>query len=174
MSFALSRTHLRDAEATISRATSQLRKEHERQRVFTHGLVEFAETGGSLFAWGLVNGRFGVIAPLGVSLDLMVGMVLALGGLFEVGGAKFSPHLLNVAAGSLGSFLFRKGIQVGTNWRTNAGGTALSASDLATGIFGGEFAAKMRGHQPFSSAMGGSSLSDAELAAAMAANRPHG
>jgi hypothetical protein len=123
-------------------------------------VIDLTEVGATQFGWGLVNGRFGVIAPMGVSLDLIVGLLLGGAGLFDVGGTKVSPHVMNLAQGSLGSFLMRKGVQVGSHMRTAAGQPALAASDLGTGIFGGDFA---RG--AVSAGGPARDLSDAEIAA---------
>jgi hypothetical protein len=153
MTYAMSRRELHDA--SFSFAKGKLGK-----------LVESAEVGAGLFGWGLVNGRFGVIAPLGISLDLMVGLALGAAGVFDLGGNKVSPHVMNFANASLGSFLMRKGVQTGSSMRTAAGLPALAAADLGTGIFGGDFARGLV-------TSGGSprELTDAELAAMSVAAR---
>lgn len=154
MSFALSRRELHDASRSLGKHS------------MTSKLIDTAEIGAGLFGWGLVNGRFGVIAPMGVSLDLMVGVLLGAAGMFDVGGTKVSPHVMNLANASLGSFLMRKGVQTGSSMRVAAGLPALAAADLGTGIFGGDFA---RG----AVTSGGASrdLTDAELAAMSVAAR---
>lgn len=164
--FALSRREMHDAERSISGHTRSLRAGSGKSAHLQASLLEYAEVGGGLFAWGLANGRFGVIAPMGVSLDLMVGVLL--GGLaaFDVVPA-ITTHANHLATASLGSFLMRKGVQTGTSMRTAAGLPALAAADLGTGIFGGEFArnhAVMSGNAP-------RDLSDAELAAMATAAR---
>lgn len=155
MPYAMSRRELHDASRHFGGKHDYVGK-----------LVDTAELGAGLFGWGLVNGRFGVIAPMGVSLDLMVGVLLGAAGMFDVGGSKVSPHVMNLANASLGSFLMRKGVQTGSSMRTAAGLPALAAADLGTGIFGGDFA---RG----AVTSGGSSrdLTDAEVHAMRVAAR---
>lgn len=136
-------------------------KLHRRNAQMTATLIDVAEVGGVAFAWGAVHGRFGVIAPMGVSLDLIVGVLGGLLGMFDIGGDKVAPHLTNLGVGSLASFLNRKGVQLGTQWRS---GQPISNPELpGHGIFGGEFA-RMHGGMPVPNA-GAASISDAELAA---------
>lgn len=164
--FALTRRQLHDAESTIHRATSHLRRTHERQLRMQHSLVEGLEVGGTLFGWGLVHGRFGVLAPMGISVDMIAGLLLGLAGAFELGGERLAPHLVNLGVGSLGAFLMRKGVQAGTAWRTSANlpplATFNAPDSLGSGIFGGDFA-RQHGGMPVANA--GRELSDAELAA---------
>jgi hypothetical protein len=155
--------HYHDAARSIHhahKAASQLSH-------MTSTLLDVAEVGGTTFAWGAVHGRYGVIAPMGVSLDLIVGVLASLVGMFDIGGDKIAPHLTNLGVGSLASFLNRKGVQLGTQWR---GGAAISNPELpGHGIFGGEFA-RMHGGMPVPNA-GAASISDQELAAMSAAAR---
>jgi hypothetical protein len=130
-------------------------------------LIDVVEVDGGLFAWGFTAGRFGVVTipGIGVSIDMLVGLLLGALGMFEVGGSKLAPHFMNLGIASLGSFAMRKGVQLGTSMRTSAGLPALGASDLASGIFGGDFA-----RQAISSGAA-RDLTDAELAAMAAATR---
>lgn len=133
----------------------------------TTALLDVTEVGATAFTWGAVHGRYGVIAPMGVSLDLILGIVFGFAGVFDLGGDKIAPHLTNLGTGSLASFLNRKGVQMGTKWRS---GAAITNSELpGQGMFGvgGEFA-RMHGGMPVHNA-GASRISDAELAAMSAA-----
>ncbi len=162
--YALSARELHDAERTLSRSRGGKKTEARAMGA----AIDLLEVGGGLFAWGLVNGRYGVIAPIaGVALDGVLGLVLGAAAIFDLGGDKISPHIMNLSLASMGSFLMRKGVQVGSGMRTSAGLAPLGASDLGTsgGIFGGEFA---RGAISSGAAR---DLSDAELAAMTEAAR---
>jgi hypothetical protein len=157
------------SERELARVKRNLSLEDPKRRpgmgAITETAIDAAEIDGGLFAWGVVSGRFGVIAPLGISLDMLVGLLFGGLGMFEIGGPKLSPHLINLGVASLGSFAMRKGVQLGTSMRTSAGLPALGASDLATGIFGGEFARNAI------TSGAARDLTDAEIAAMTAATR---
>ncbi len=48
--------------------------------------LEIGVTSATAFTWGAVHGRFGVIAPMGVALDLIVGVLTGVASLFDLGG----------------------------------------------------------------------------------------
>jgi hypothetical protein len=151
------RSHFRDSIVHSAHKSSGKSKMAQA----TTALLDVAEVGGTAFAWGAVHGRFGVIAPMGVSLDLMVGVLAGVAGVFDLGGPQIAPHVTNLGVGSLASFLNRKGVQVGTQWRGN---DPLTNPALpGTGIFGGEFA-RLHGGMNVPNA-GAATISDAELAA---------
>lgn len=139
------------------------------------GGLDLAENGGTLFTWGLVNGRFGVIAPFGVGLDFIIGLLVSSVSLLapRLGGRYGHQLIHNVGQASLGAFLMRKGVQVGTSMRTAAGMPALAAADLGTGIFGSEFHRGVMGPHGNIVTSGGPprDLSDQEIAAMVTAAR---
>ncbi len=150
-------------------ADSDIRHDSYRGRngALVQAAIDMAEVGGTTFGWGVVHGRFGVISPMGVSLDLIVGTILGVAGAMNVGGSSIAPHILQIGTGSLASFLGRKGVQLGVHLR--AGAPITNPELPGAGIFGGEFA-RLHGGMPVANS--GASITDGELAAmAQAARR---
>ena len=125
--------------------------------------LEMGVTSATAFTWGAVHGRFGVISPMGVSLDLIVGVLSGVASLFDLGGKNeyVNTAITSVATGSLASFFNRKGVQLGTSWR--AGAPLTNPALPGSGIFGGEFA-RSHGGMPVPNA-GAVSITEQELAA---------
>lgn len=165
--------HRRFEEAkSVNRADESVRTDIMRfnKKDVGAALLDIGEVGATSMAWGVIHGRFGVIQPAGVSLDLILGALIGAAGVFQLGGPKVATHLTNVGSGCLASFLNRKGVQIGTNLR--AGAPLTNPALPGQGIFGmgGEFA-RLHGGMP--GARAGASFHDAELEAMTRAAARH-
>ncbi len=77
--------------------------------------IQVTEVGGTSFAFGYANGRWGEdgeIKMLGVPVDLGVGFALT--GVAMFGGlGKYGEHGVNIGSGALAAYAYRSGYQLG-------------------------------------------------------------
>lgn len=131
----------RKAESAIARARSALSKADEAVDTVVHAAV----TGGTAFAFGVVQGRYGGVEVVGVPADLGAAVVLHALGFAGVAG-KQTTYLHAAGNGALASYLATLGRGVGVEWKAKV-------------LAGGGAAAL-----PGPAAASGSTISDAELA----------
>jgi hypothetical protein len=79
--------------------------------------IQVTEVGGTAFAFGYANGRWGEdgeIKVLGVPVDLGVGFALT--GIAMFGGlGKYGEHGVNIGSGALAAYAYRSGYQLGND-----------------------------------------------------------
>jgi hypothetical protein len=79
--------------------------------------IQVTEVGGTAFAFGYANGRWGEdgeIKVLGIPVDLGVGFALT--GVAMFGGlGKYGEHGVNVGSGALAAYAYRSGYQLGAH-----------------------------------------------------------
>jgi hypothetical protein len=79
--------------------------------------IQVTEVGGTAFAFGYANGRWGEdgeIKVLGIPVDLGVGFALT--GIAMFGGlGKYGEHGVNVGSGALAAYAYRSGYQLGAH-----------------------------------------------------------
>jgi hypothetical protein len=77
--------------------------------------IQVTEVGGTSFAFGYANGRWGEdgeMKMLGVPVDLGVGFALT--GVAMFGGlGKYGEHGVNIGSGALAAYAYRSGYQLG-------------------------------------------------------------
>ena len=95
--------------------------------------IQVTEVGGTAFAFGYANGRWGEdgeIKVLGVPVDLGVGFALT--GIAMFGGlGKYGEHGVNIGAGALASYAYRAGHQLGADASDASSAPASSAKRMA-------------------------------------------
>jgi hypothetical protein len=102
----------RDYAERMSHKMAKLR-EHAEEAIGNGILV--TEVGGTSFAFGYANGRWGEdgeMKMLGVPVDLGVGFALT--GVAMFGGlGKYGEHGVNIGSGALAAYAYRSGYQLG-------------------------------------------------------------
>ena len=102
----------RDYADRMSNKMAKLR-EHAEEAIGNG--IQVTEVGGTAFAFGYANGRWGEdgeIKMLGVPVDLGVGFALT--GVAMFGGlGKYAEHGVNIGSGALAAYGYRSGFQLG-------------------------------------------------------------
>jgi hypothetical protein len=102
----------RDYAERMSNKMARLR-EHAEEAIGNG--IQVTEVGGSAFAFGYANGRWGEdgeLKVLGVPADLGVGFALT--GIAMFGGlGKYAEHGVNIGSGALAAYAYRAGHQLG-------------------------------------------------------------
>jgi hypothetical protein len=102
----------RDYAERMSNKMAKLR-EHAEEAIGNG--IQVTEVGGTSFAFGYANGRWGEdgeIKMLGVPVDLGVGFALT--GIAMFGGlGKYGEHGVNIGSGALAAYAYRSGFQLG-------------------------------------------------------------
>jgi hypothetical protein len=115
----------RDYAERMSNRMAKIR-EHAEEAVGNG--IQVTEVGGTAFAFGYANGRWGEdgeIKFLGVPVDLGVGFALT--GVAMFGGlGKYGEHGVNIGSGALASYAYRAGHQLGAD--ASSGDTANAAA----------------------------------------------
>jgi hypothetical protein len=105
-----------EAQKSNARLEQKMSVSKKRTETVAGNLFELGEVGGSAFAFGFANGKWGEdgeIKILGhLPADLMVAGLLGGAGLFG-GLGKYREHGINIAAGALASFAVRSGLEFG-------------------------------------------------------------
>lgn len=104
------------------------------QRLRKHGehvmekVLRTAETSGTAFGLGLLNGYHGPITVAKVPLELLLAAGFELGGYLGLAG-KHSDHLNSIGDGALSTFAVIKGVQIGSEMKAkHSGGGQISAT----------------------------------------------
>lgn len=110
--------------ASLKSKLTNVRKEGEK---VVEKVLRTAETSGTAFGLGLINGYHGPVTVAKVPLELL------LAGLFEIGGylglaGKHSDHLNNIGDGALSAFAVVKGVQIGAEIKAKHTGTSTTTT----------------------------------------------
>lgn len=113
---------LRDAQKLKNQVTN-LKKASARAREkageATERLLMAAEVGGTAFAFGQIQARYGGVVILGVPSDLGLGVLANVASLLGV-GRGMEAHLANIGNGALASYAFRSSYNMGVESMTKA------------------------------------------------------
>jgi hypothetical protein len=108
----------RDYAERMSNKMAKLR-EHAEEAIGNG--IQVTEVGGTAFAFGYANGRWGEdgeIKVLGVPVDLGVGFALT--GVAMFGGlGRYAEHGVNIGSGALAAYGYRSGFQLGQDASAN-------------------------------------------------------
>lgn len=151
MALKMTKTDMRKAARRAESLRSRLANMRKKTEKVTERVVHTAEVSAAAFTMGVIQGKTGGIEIVGVPLELGLGSALNLLGYFGIAG-KASAHLHGFGDGCLASYLTTLGRGVGI--RMNEGNNEAASSGRFGPSGGGQ--------------LGASSLTDAELAAAMA------
>lgn len=126
------------------RMKSRMANVAKKAEVAVDAAMTVVEVGGTAFAFGYVNGRYGALPAnatanalpeydiAGVPVDLAAGIVLV--GLGLLGGAgKYEEHAVRVGAGALGAWGYRTGYQMGATAYQNSSGTNSRSTTVTSG-----------------------------------------
>lgn len=108
------------------------------QRLRKHGehvmekVLRTAETSGTAFGLGLLNGYHGPITVAKVPLELLLAAGFELGGYLGLAG-KHSDHLNSIGDGALSTFAVIKGVQIGSEMKAkhSGGGQATTTKGVS-------------------------------------------
>ena len=108
---------LAKAHEYAERMSTKMSKLREHAEVAVGNGIQVTEVGGTAFAFGYANGRWGEdgeIKFLGVPADLGVGFALT--GIAMFGGlGKYGEHGVNIGSGALAAYAYRAGFQLGND-----------------------------------------------------------
>ena len=108
---------LAKAREYADRMSTKMAKLREHAEEAVGNGIQVTEVGGTAFAFGYANGRWGddgEIKFLGVPVDLGVGFALT--GIAMFGGlGKYGEHGVNVGSGALAAYAYRVGAQLGSD-----------------------------------------------------------
>jgi len=108
---------LAKAREYAERMSTKMSKLREHAEEAVGNGIQVTEVGGTAFAFGYANGRWGEdgeIKFLGVPVDLGVGFALT--GIAMFGGlGKYGEHGVNVGSGALAAYGYRAGFQLGSS-----------------------------------------------------------
>jgi hypothetical protein len=113
---------LAKAREYAERMSSKMAKLREHAEEAIGNGIQVTEVGGTAFAFGYANGRWGEdgeIKMLGVPVDLGVGFALT--GIAMFGGlGKYAEHGVNIGSGALAAYGYRAGFQLGQDAATDS------------------------------------------------------
>jgi hypothetical protein len=112
---------LAKAREYAERMSTKMSKLREHAEEAVGNGIQVTEVGGTAFAMGYANGRWGEdgeIKFLGVPVDLGVGFALT--GIAMFGGlGKYGEHGVNIGSGALAAYAYRSGYQLGADASSN-------------------------------------------------------
>jgi hypothetical protein len=108
---------LSKAREYAERMSTKMAKLREHAEEAIGNGIQVTEVGGTAFAFGYANGRWGEdgeVKVLGVPVDLGVGFALT--GIAMFGGlGKYGEHGVNIGSGALAAYAYRAGHQLGAD-----------------------------------------------------------
>lgn len=138
MAIAVTKANFNKFQQRYDNIKNRMARIRESAEETTTKLVAIAETGGTAFAMGVVQGKTGGVSLFGVPLELGVAGVGIIGGLMG-GAGKASDHLVNVGAGALAAYATTMGRGVGASWAQKAaeGQSSLPPQAAVSGLGAG-------------------------------------
>ena len=137
-------TKLKEYAERMKSRMASVAKQAERS---VDAALTVVEVGGTTFAFGYINGRYGAMPAnatanalpeydiAGVPADLAAGIVLV--GVGLMGGAgKYEEHAVRVGAGAIGAWGYRTGFQMGATAYTNSSGANSRTTTVTSGMGG--------------------------------------
>ena len=116
---------LEGMERKLSAARNRVAKVKAEAEEAAMTVVAAAEVGGTAFALGVVNGRYGSPEILGIPADLGIGIAAhILGFMTDEGG----DHIHNIANGALASYLSSLGTGIGQKMLSESRAPSLPAA----------------------------------------------
>jgi hypothetical protein len=108
---------LAKAREYADRMSNKMAKLREHAEEAIGNGIQVTEVGGTAFAFGYANGRWGEdgeVKVLGLPVDLGVGFALT--GIAMFGGlGKYGEHGVNIGSGALAAYAYRSGYQLGAD-----------------------------------------------------------
>jgi len=136
---------MRKADGAIKKAE----RVKDKSEQVINNVVRTMVVSGTSFAFGVANGRFGAVTPLGVPIDLGVGVAAHLAGFTGIVG-NATAHAHAIGDGALAAYTYTVGRGTGKAWRKKSGLPEMAGMDGVAGKI---------------EATGGGGLSDEQLAA---------
>jgi hypothetical protein len=119
----------------LERAQARMAKVREHAEASVGQAIQTTEVGGTAFAFGYANARWGEngeLKVLGLPVDLGVGFALT--GLSLMGGlGKYAEHGNNIGSGAIAAFAYRSGMQMGAQAADAANGGAAERTSMRMG-----------------------------------------
>lgn len=135
MAITVSKASLVKAETRAQRALNALKTVRKEGEHVVEKVLRTAETSGTAFALGMVNGYHGPITIAKMPLELLLAGGLELAGYFGLAG-KHSDHLNNIGDGALSAFAVVKGVQLGAELKAKHTGQLAGGGGAATATKG--------------------------------------
>jgi hypothetical protein len=120
MALQISKKELEKVYSGAKRMLSRAEGLKEKSEATIEGITRAMVVAGTSFGFGLVNGRYGAITPLGVPVDLGVGIGAHLLGFTGLAG-KMTPQAHAIGDGALSAYAYTVGRGTGKVWRKKAG-----------------------------------------------------
>jgi hypothetical protein len=119
----------------LERMQGRMAKVREHAEASVGLAIQATEVGGTAFAFGYANGRWGEdgeLKVLGLPVDLGVGFALT--GLSLLGGlGKYAEHGNNVGSGAIAAFAYRSGMQMGAQAAEASSGATPERTSMRMG-----------------------------------------
>lgn len=120
MALKLSQQEVMDLRGRAESALARAKRAMEKADVVVDRVVKTTVTGGTAFALGVAQGRYGSVEVVGVPADLGLGVLAHVAGFAGVGG-NANDYLHAVGDGALAAYLVTLGRGVGKDWAEKSG-----------------------------------------------------
>lgn len=132
MAIQVSKASLVRAEGRIHSLSNKLKSVRKEGEHVVEKVLRTAETSGTAFALGMVNGYHGPVTIAKMPLELLLAGGFELAGYFGLAG-KHSDHLNNIGDGALSAYAVVKGVQIGAELKAKHSGGAAAQLTASKG-----------------------------------------